>query len=238
MGVRQYLLTIALVSISIFCFAKRDSLASFHNYANSIHISATYHEFPRIYPIENPLKKLEDRLILPWEGGIADQLGISYERAINKNWRIGSTYTVWNTIPWLVKGIYPGGQEIMGSIYDSAHAVGALEIRRHYKMIDLFAAYRIDRFKRHKIDLIAGISCAWGVDTYIDSVFYVALPLPHATVYVHDQVDNYLGYIAGLSYDYLFLKNRFGIGLNFLWRRYPKLYSPQIDYGFHVSLNI
>ena len=161
---------------------------------------------------------------------IGDQYGIDYERRIYKNWRIGIGYFTWNKTTGTFAGSY-------GFIEQQPTVAGSTIGRSKFQMKDLYVGYKYNHFKRHKINIDFGCSYTWGISTVIDSVYWNPDPPYDGIIYRSDRRISYWGIIGKVSYDYLLLHNRVGIGANVEWRKYFDIYSSQIIYGVHTTVN-
>ena len=99
-------------------------------------------------------------------------------------------------------------------------------------MTDASIFYRYNRFKKHKIKSGAGLSYCRGANTYLDSISRYG-----DRIFVHEIKESAYGFIATFGYDYLFLRNRLGIGPDLKYRNYSSFRFAGVDYGFHVAVN-
>ena len=161
---------------------------------------------------------------------IAEQLSVYYQRRIYRNWNAAIGYNAWNETGFLnlIKGIHGVFTE------EPIDKVGALTARYSYKMVDVIAFYKFNKFRKHKINLGLGPSFAFGVNEYIDSV---SLQGYEGIIYTHGEHRQYFGVMPTLGYDYLCFKKKVSIGLDFRYRHYFGLKHDQGEYGFHVGYN-
>ena len=224
---KRLLLLTAFVAVATFANAQSDSLVRDRQFNNSVILSVTYYYFPKIFTSWRP------QFIFP-DMNFGNQYSIYYERKVYKKWCIGTGYTTWNTFLSLSPVFTAYSVQVGGKPNDFRK--GALDHRSLYKMYDIYAAYSLNKSKKHKIKIELGTSVTWGLNTYIDT-FWVDPTNYEGHFRFHEEKAQYFGIISSLFYDYPILKNRMSIGANLKYHKYFGLYSSQFDYGFHVGYN-
>ncbi len=185
---------------------------------NSIYLTGCGHYFSGVeYNILEPLTF--------W----ATQPGISYERTVCKVIGIVCSYSQWNDF-WSSDPFFSYPEFVFGSPYPPRYE--AILYRTQYKMLDLALNYIFTLSKRHQIKPGLGVSRAWGIDVFPDS-----LQKSPSSNGIRRQNDAYWGIVPFLSYNCLILKKRVNIGTDFKCRAYSGLYSWQFDYGVHIGYN-
>jgi len=215
----KYKLFALFCLISFNVKGKTDSTQQKLDKNNSIIISVSNFSFPKIL-----------RFRLGISRNLFDQCGIYYERRIYKQFKATIGYSEWNTL------IHEGARPFVPG-YIGLMTIGSFQYRQHYKMADIFLSYKYRKCIRHSIDVGIGASYYWGLNTYIDTIFYNPDPPYDAIEYSKSRKENYWGIVPFVKYDYLLWKNRIGLGADIRLRKYFGLNSAQIDYGIHLSLN-
>jgi hypothetical protein len=220
------LLAMWVCFVSFSAFAKTDSLSNTKEFSNSIQFSATDMFFPGLTSYEEFKHKVPIFLV-------AEQIAGYYDRRIYKNWHVAIGYSEWNETSFLSE--HKGIHGISG--FDPIDKVGSIQERYSYKMYDVFASYKYNRFKKHKLKAGVGFSYTKGYNTYVDSVYLNQSPPYDGIIFVHNERHAYYGIVPFIGYDYLCISKRLGLGLDFRVRKYFGIHSSQIDYGFHVAFN-
>lgn len=197
--------------------AKADS--SNHSYANAVSFCANNFMFPKITPFRFSIDR-----------NFADQFGIFYRRNVFNKWSAAVGYYAWNDL--LSKKENPDGPKIPGILLQTG--VGSHLYRLKYRMLDLSIAYS-EAVKKNVFTVGVGASRYWGTNIYIDSIYVNPAPPNDAIFFTKAKQESYIGLVPFLSYEYLLLNNRFGIGADVRLRKYFQLYSSQVDYGIHIS---
>ncbi len=201
----------------------KETLCKDHN--NSIQFSAT----KMFFPDHNNISIIKKDFFTVMNMG---QLGVYFEKKIYRNWRIMAGVSEWNETSFLSE--HKGIAGVRG--YEPIDKVGSIITRWSYKMVDVFAMYRYNKFKKHKIKTGLGLSYTRGANDFVDSV-YLNPGGGDGILYLHYEKHSYLGVIPCISYDYMFFRNRFAFGWDLRLRKYFGIHSSQIDYGYHLSLN-
>lgn len=200
------------------------------DYRCSFLFAGTYHVFLKL---SHPFSDFPFSLS-PFDENFADQWEGRFNCRISRNIQLGVGYATWNTVPALITRTYPTGQEIPGSSGNDTLKKGLLLTRRAYKMIDLYGMYTVKTTKRAEVNLGIGLSYAWGINNYVDTLYRY---LHDVYIEGHDQVDHYWGIVPMASYNYFLWHYRVAVGCDLRWRKYFGFYSSQIDYGYHIIIN-
>lgn len=161
-----------------------------------------------------------------------NQICLTYEHKFAKQWFAGVGYNQWFSYR---RGGQYARHTVLKQINDTEWEHGALYTRSDYKMVDIFAAYRLLLSSRQFLTLGLGVTRYWGNNSYIDW-FAVNPEPPHDLVlYQYYKNSGYWGLMPFLSYDYQFLKNRVATGLDLKYRYYRGEQFQQIDGNLHVK---
>ncbi len=177
-----------------------DSQKHYNDHNNAVQFSAT----KMFFPDHNKLSLIKKDFFTVMNMG---QLGIYYERKIYNNWRIAAGVSEWNETGFL--SIYDGIAGVGG--YEPIDKIGSIRMRWSYKMVDVFAMYQYNKFRKHKIKTGLGLSYTHGANDYVDSV-YLNPGGGDGILYLHYEKHSYYGIIPFISYDYLCLRNRVALG--------------------------
>lgn len=170
---------------------------------------------------------------------IFSQIGITYQRKINKSIAFNIAYSQWNRsknfgMPtprpaYIVESCWKknNGKDCTGKVY----------ARENYKMIDFSGDYFIKNFNKiGNLSISLGISFQWGLNHYLDSIVTPSIPpYDQYDIYVHQNKMSYIGATAGLKYNYPFWKDRMIVGLHSKCRKYFTYNSIQFDFGLHFG---
>lgn len=189
--------------------------------------------YPEIYErqhIKQIIGSTPRNLVTFWQ-----QLGLSYQRELNKRWSVEIAHYKWNNTA-LFNLDEPGGA-VESSLTKDPTRIG-IQYRNNLKFFDLAANYSVISTKKHLLRLGLGISYQKGFASYIDSVFYYNNPsYPHWQGYSHYEYHEYYGYIPSLSYDFIFLKEYACVGADIRARRYFNYGNyTQVDFGIHIGV--
>jgi len=167
------------------------------------------------------------------DGGAITQIGAYYERRCYKQIHLGIGYMQW--VPIFMRNqdqyvVYPK------SVFtDTTVTIGELQTLNTYKMIDLYASYKLNIYNTsHAVSLGFGASYIWGSNSYLES-YYVYLFEIHSTS-IDKKVD-YYATLLNCGYDYTLLNNRLTIGANIRGRFYHQASLTEYDYNLHVGVN-
>ena len=158
---------------------------------------------------------------------VGDDYGIYYERLIKKHWIAGGGYGQWNTIDRI-------------AIFTEREAFlkDKITFRNDYKMLDIYAGYRIDIAKRHKVSGCIGYSYTEGHNTILDSMVIIYGSFTHGMGYIHNEYKvGYHGFMSMVNYDYTLFRNRLSVGADLKIRAYRRIYAGQLLYGAHIRVN-
>lgn len=230
----KYLASLLLSAIAFSSFAGTDSISVRKDHKTSVTLSIANFSIAGLTYFDYYM----------FTDYIANQFGVNVEHKVNERLRINIGFNTWNTNAYLNRRAdWSDPEEI--HLYDyrfprgqkNIDDVGALRFRYGYKMIDIAVSRRWEHFRKHKFTGGLGLSFTWGTNYYLDHIYFDN-NINDYIYRMHTEVHGYGGVIVPLRYDYLFAKNRMSIGLQTTARKYLGLYSVQVDYGMHVSINI
>lgn len=220
-----FLLFLSISSLSVKAQSDTSSLAS---NKNAISFSLAYFDFPKIEKLFSFTRRFAG-------SQVADQFGIYYSRQVHPLFRVSAGFSAWNSIPWLTNRRY--GKDGYYILHGGPIAYHTNDLIYYFKyhMVDLVGMYRFSSFRRHRLDIGAGLSYAWGRNCYVGTAIQGA---PWEFL-LHTYTKNvgYFGYLGVASYNYQLFDDKMSVGADLKLRKYRGIYSSEVDYCFHISYN-
>lgn len=178
-------------------------------------------------------------------------LGIQYQYRFDKNLLIFANYTMTSNQPDFINSNGTARfatyrhdlsplLEVTGGRFEDAN--GILIFRGNYHFFDAGLGYQYSLSGKHKLTGNLGLSYAYGYNFYLTKMIISPYPGEPWSEVIPESAyrsahEGYWGAVAGLSYNYVFWKDRLSAGADIHFRYYERNMPFFMNYGMHMSYN-